>query len=168
MGARGLKDTLHAIRPRAWQVVLGMIAFAAPWLWLLERSTLAPPTDNIEQLTWVRSLEWGYYKHPPLPTWLLWPFVQALGWSAWTTYVLGALCTLGGFFIYWRMLRGMRGGAYALVALLAGLCVTFYNGRLHFYNHEIPLITFVAGAAAACWRRCAGAAGSATSFTCSI
>ena len=152
MGARGLKDTLHAIRPRAWQVVLGMIAFAAPWLWLLERSTLAPPTDNIEQLTWVRSLEWGYYKHPPLPTWLLWPFVQALGWSAWTTYVLGALCTLGGFFIYWRMLRGMRGGAYALVALLAGLCVTFYNGRLHFYNHEIPLITFVAGAAAACWR----------------
>ena len=145
MGARGLKDTLHAIRPRAWQVVLGMIAFAAPWLWLLERSTLAPPTDNIEQLTWVRSLEWGYYKHPPLPTWLLWPFVQALGWSAWTTYVLGALCTLGGFFIYWRMLRGMRGGAYALVALLAGLCVTFYNGRLHFYNHEIPLITFVAG-----------------------
>ena len=96
MGARGLKDTLHAIRPRAWQVVLGMIAFAAPWLWLLERSTLAPPTDNIEQLTWVRSLEWGYYKHPPLPTWLLWPFVQALGWSAWTTYVLGALCTLGG------------------------------------------------------------------------
>ncbi|WZB72204.1 glycosyltransferase family 39 protein [Achromobacter xylosoxidans] len=124
-----------------------MIAFAAPWLWLLERSTLAPPTDNIEQLTWVRSLEWGYYKHPPLPTWLLWPFVQALGWSAWTTYVLGALCTLGGFFIYWRMLRGMRGGAYALVALLAGLCVTFYNYRLHFYNHEIPLITFVAGAA---------------------
>ncbi|WZB64093.1 glycosyltransferase family 39 protein [Achromobacter xylosoxidans] len=78
--------------------------------------------------------------------------MQALGWSAWTTYVLGALCTLGGFFIYWRMLRGMRGGAYALVALLAGLCVTFYNGRLHFYNHEIPLITFVAGAAAACWR----------------
>ena len=63
--------------------------------------------------------------------------------------MLGALCTLGGFFIYWRMLRGMRGGAYALVALLAGLCVTFYNGRLHFYNHEIPLITFVAGAAAA-------------------
>ena len=148
-----MKDTQHAIRPQAWQIVLGMIAFAAPWLWLLERSTLAPPTDNIEQLTWVRSLEWGYYKHPPLPTWLLWPFfVQALGWSAWTTYVLGALCTLGGFFIYWRMLRGMRGGAYALVALLAGLCVTFYNGRLHFYNHEIPLITFVAGAATACWR----------------
>src|SRR5256885_10565865 len=24
--------------------------------------------DNLEQLTWVHSLEWGYYKHPPLPT----------------------------------------------------------------------------------------------------
>ena len=31
-------------------------------------------------------------------------------------------------------------------------CASRSNGRLHFYNHEIPLITFVAGAAAACWR----------------
>ncbi|MBC7716569.1 MAG: glycosyl transferase, partial [Pseudorhodobacter sp.] len=46
---------------------------------LLTPVSLSPPVDNIEQLTWVRSLQWGYYKHPPLPTWLLWLTVQGFG-----------------------------------------------------------------------------------------
>lgn len=138
--------------PKPWRVGIGMALFALAWLWLSDRAVLAPPTDNIEQLIWVRSLEWGYYKHPPLPTWLLWPVVQVLGWSAWVTYLLGALCTLGAFALMWNMLRGMRGEAYAATAALAGLCITFYNGRLYFYNHEIVLIPLVAGCAAACWK----------------
>ena len=82
-----------------------MLAFAAAWLWLLDRAVLAPPTDNIEQLIWVRSLEWGYYKHPPLPTWLLWPVAQLMGGTAWATYVMGAACALGAFALMWRLLR---------------------------------------------------------------
>ena len=27
--------------------------------------------DNIEQFNWSQSLQWGYSKHPPLPTWLI-------------------------------------------------------------------------------------------------
>ena len=142
----------RALRPEGWRIGLGMALFALAWLWLLDWAALAPPTDNIEQLTWVRSLEWGYYKHPPLPTWLLWPAVQLLGWSAWTSYIAGALCTLGAFALLWRWLRDMRGGGYARIALLAGLCITFYNGRLHFYNHEIVLIPLAVGCAAACWK----------------
>ena len=142
----------RALRPEGWRIGLGMALFALAWLWLLDWAALAPPTDNIEQLTWVRSLEWGYYKHPPLPTWLLWPAVQLLGWSAWTSYIAGALCTLGAFALLWRWLRHMRGSGYARIALLAGLCITFYNGRLHFYNHEIVLIPLAVGCAAACWK----------------
>ncbi len=141
-----------AWKPDCWRIGIGVAVFAVAWLWLSDRAVLAPPTDNIEQLIWVRSLEWGYYKHPPLPTWLLWPAVQALGWTAWTTYLLGAACTLGAFALMWGLLRGMRGEAYAATAALAGLCVTFYNGRLYFYNHEIVLIPLVAGCAVACWK----------------
>lgn len=143
---------MRTARLEGGRIGVGLLAFALLWLPLLDRGALAPPTDNIEQLTWVRSLEWGYYKHPPLPTWLLWPVVQVLGWSAWATYVAGALCTLGAFALLWRLLRELRGPAYAIVALLAALCITFYNGRLHFYNHEVVLIPLVAGCAAACWK----------------
>lgn len=143
---------VRSARTEWWCMAAGLLVFALLWLPLLARGALAPPTDNIEQLTWVRSLEWGYYKHPPLPTWLLWPLVRVLGWSGWTTYVAGALCTLGAFALLWRLLRELRGRGYAMVALLAGLCVTYYNGRLYFYNHEIVLIPLAVGCAVACWK----------------
>ena len=65
--------------PSGRLVVIGMLIFAAVWLLHLAATSLSAPVDNIEQLTWVRSLQWGYYKHPPLPTWLLWLPVQLLG-----------------------------------------------------------------------------------------
>lgn len=147
-----LQGETGAWKPDFWRIGVGMAVFALAWLWLSDRAVLAPPTDNIEQLIWVRSLEWGYYKHPPLPTWLLWPVVRWLGWTAWATYLLGAACTLGAFALMWSLLRAMRGEAYAATAALAGLCITFYNGRLYFYNHEIVLIPLVAGCAVACWK----------------
>ena len=60
----------EAWKPGLRRTGIGMAVFALAWLWLSNRIVLAPPTDNIEQLIWVRSLEWGYYKHPPLPTWM--------------------------------------------------------------------------------------------------
>jgi 4-amino-4-deoxy-L-arabinose transferase-like glycosyltransferase len=129
-----------------------LLGFAAVWLALLAATSLAPPVDNIEQLTWVRSLEWGYYKHPPLPTFLLWLPAQVLGVCAWTTYVLGAAVTLGAMALLWHFLRIVRGPAHASTALLAMLCITFYNGRLYYYNHNVVLMAFVVGSALLAWK----------------
>ncbi|MDE2604667.1 MAG: glycosyltransferase family 39 protein [Burkholderiales bacterium] len=126
--------------------------FALVWLCELGATSLAPPVDNIEQLVWQRELAWGYYKHPPLPTFLAWLAVRLLGASAWTTYLLGAAVTLGAVALLWGLLRELRGPAYATLALLAGLCITFYNGRLYYFNHNIPLLLEVAAAAACTWR----------------
>lgn len=129
-----------------------LLAFAAIWLTLLGLLGLSPPIDDIEQLTWVRSLEWGYYKHPPLPTWLLWLPVRLFGLSAWTTYILGAACTLGAVGIVWHLLVELRGRSYAALAVMAALCVTYYNRQLDFYNHEVVLLLLSAASAALCWR----------------
>ena len=53
------------------KVLIGLFLFSVVWLLQIDSSSLTAPKDNLEQLTWVHSLEWGYYKHPPLPTWLL-------------------------------------------------------------------------------------------------
>ena len=137
-------------RPGLW-VTLGLLMFAAVWLAHLSRTSLSPPTDNIEQLTWVHSLEWGYYKHPPLPTWLFWVPVRLFGASAWTSYAAGAACTLASVGLLWRLLSQLRGMRYATLALLAVLCITYYNGRLYYYNHNTVLMLFATASASLCW-----------------
>ena len=129
-----------------------MLLFGVVWLALLAHISLSPPMDNIEQLTWVHSLEGGYYKHPPLPTWLFALPVRLFGATAWTSYLAGAVCTLGSMALMWRLLARLRGSRYATVALLAALCITYYNGRLNYYNHNVVLMLFSAASAWLCWQ----------------
>lgn len=133
-------------------VAIGLLVFAVVWLTHLATASLSAPTDNIEQLTWVRSMEWGYYKHPPLPTWLIWLPVQLFGVRPWVSYVLGATFTLGSIGLLWHLLARLRGRRYAAVALLAVLCITFYNGRLNYYNHNVVLMFFNTVSAVCCWQ----------------
>ena len=132
----------------------GLLLFALVWLLHLDHASLTPPADNIEQLNWVASLEAGYYKHPPLPTWLFWLPVRLFGASAWTTYLSGAAFTLAAMALLWTLLARLRGARHATLAVLATLCVTFYNGRLHYYNHNVVLLPFVTASALLCWQAC--------------
>ena len=145
---------MHLRWPRAAgaQVALGLLAYAVVWLAHLSSTALSPPTDNIEQLTWVHALEWGYYKHPPLPTWLIWLPTQVFGINGWTSYALGATVTLASMGLLWRLLAQLRGPSHATLALLAVLCITYYNGRLYYYNHNIVLMFFATASAALCWQ----------------
>lgn len=137
--------------PGLW-VALGLLLFAAVWLTHLSSTSLSPPADNIEQLTWVHSLEWGYYKHPPLPTWLLWLPVQLFGARVWVSYATGAVVTLASMGLFWRLVSQLRGSWFATLALLAVLCISYYNGRLYYYNHNILLLLFSTASAALCWK----------------
>lgn len=140
------------IVPPGRTIALGLLLFALVWLAMLGATVLAPPTDDIEQLTWVRSLEWGYYKHPPLPTWLLWLPVRVFGLSAGVAYALGAACTLAAMGLLWNLVARLRGATHASVALLAALCITYYNGRLHYYNHNVLLLLLSSACAWLCWQ----------------
>ena len=43
------------------KVLIGLFLFSVVWLLQIDSSSLTAPKDNLEQLTWVHSLEWGYY-----------------------------------------------------------------------------------------------------------
>jgi 4-amino-4-deoxy-L-arabinose transferase-like glycosyltransferase len=137
---------------QAFTVLALLLAFAVVWLWQLSSASLTAPQDNLEQLLWAHSLQWGYYKHPPLPTWLLWPWLTLFGWYAWVSYLWGAFITLLAFAVFWHLLAKLRGPKYAFIALLAALCITYYNGRLYYYNHNTVLMLCVCLSAWACWQ----------------
>lgn len=114
-------------------------------------TALAAPGDNVEQLIWIHSLELGYFKHPPMPTWIMALAAAVFGPSIGLTYVLGGVLTLGSLAIFWALLCRMRGKAYATVALLGALCITFYCGRLYYYNHNVVMMLWISMAVALTW-----------------
>jgi 4-amino-4-deoxy-L-arabinose transferase-like glycosyltransferase len=124
----------------------------AAWVgltWLVSRT---PPLDNAEQLTWVRQLDWGYYKHPPLPTAVLWPWVQLFGLNEWVTYAAAVGVTGLGLGVGWQLVGRLAGATVADIALLATLCNTHFTQRLAHFNHDVLLMPCVVLAAWWAWR----------------
>jgi 4-amino-4-deoxy-L-arabinose transferase-like glycosyltransferase len=100
--------------------------------------------DNIEQFNWAQSLELGYHKHPPLPSWVLGGVVRLFGPSIYWAYVLATLCLLGTALFTWLIGRDLVGDRVAAAAsLLWGLNMTF-SQRVQLYNHNTVLVLCVA------------------------
>lgn len=128
------------------------LATIVAWLALSLLTDRALMADNIEQEVWAHSFEWGYHKHPPLPTWLLIAAQALAGPQWWLTPVLAALClgvTLVATFFLARHLAGAR--VAQLTALLWGLHLGL-TWRSTLYNHNTVLVALAACLAWATWR----------------
>ena len=100
--------------------------------------------DNIEQFNWAQSLELGYHKHPPLPSWLLGSVIKLFGPSVYWAYVLATLCLLGTAIFTWLIGRELVGERVAAAAVvLWGLNMTF-SQRVQLYNHNTVLVLWFA------------------------
>jgi 4-amino-4-deoxy-L-arabinose transferase-like glycosyltransferase len=133
------------------QVFIFLLAFVIIWVMQLGLVGLTPPSDNLEQLVWHRSLEWGYYKHPPLPTWLAALAVQIGGINAWTSYFLGGIVTLFALYLWWLTMVQTHSKKWATIALLIGLSSSYLGGRTNYYNHNIVLFACMTLALYAHW-----------------
>ena len=118
------------------------LAIVVVWaLWAAYFNT-AQFGDNIEQFNWAQSLELGYHKHPPLPSWLLGTVIRLFGPSVYWAYVLATLCLLGTLVFTWLIGRELVGDRVAAAAcLLWGLNMTF-SQRVQLYNHNTVLVLF--------------------------
>ena len=133
-------------------LLLGLLAFASLWLMALILPRHTPPLDNVEQWVWAQGFAWGYYKHPPLPTWLAMVVQTVAGRSPVWISIMGAACMVSALVLYARLLSVLRGRAFAHLAVLAALCITYSTLRLDFYNHNTVMMPLMAGIAWLMWR----------------
>ena len=139
---RPLPDLLR----RHWGLALALAWVA---LWVLVPAAVNPGQwgDNFEQYVWAHSLEWGYHKHPPLPTWLLGGLIALFGPSPYWAYLLAALCTAGTAFFTYRLAgRLLPGSLVGLAMLLWGLQQAF-SMRAQVFNHNTVMMLAVSAAA---------------------
>lgn len=134
------------------RLLMGLLVFASIWLLavILPRNT--PPLDNAEQWVWSQGFALGYYKHPPLPTWLAMAVQTVTGRSPVWISIMGAACVVGTLWLYARLLTVLRGRGFASLSVLAALCITYATLRLDFYNHNTVMMPLMAGIAWLMWR----------------
>ena len=146
-----MRDKAHA------QAAIVVLACVLLWTLVPVLLLSAPHGDNVEQLNWSHSLEWGYFKHPPLPTWLLCACIELVGRSAALTYALAMSCVGAALWILWRCARLLLDRETALVALLLSSANYYLMGRGSFLNHNTVMLPFVALSAWAVLRIVQGA-----------
>ena len=106
-------------------------------VWLLLPALTQPnaPMDVVEIVYWGHEWQWGYFKHPPLTSWLAEAARVAAG--TWGIYFLSQASILTAFWAVWRTAREMVGPRSAFFSVLLLECCPFYNLWTTEFNHGV-------------------------------
>lgn len=145
---------------------------ASPWLaasispliavlwvvfWVLLAALFNPAQfpDNIEQFSWGQSLEWGYSKHPPVPSWLMSIVIWLSNASPNSAYIAAAICFSATAILTYLIARRLTTNPIEALDLsytdrVSSLALVFWGLHLSFswraqiYNHNSVLVLFMA------------------------
>lgn len=102
----------------------------------------APPLDVIEIATWAVDPQLGYYKHPPLPAWVVWASEALFGRSRIALFLPAALSIVASMLALWPIATRMVGDRRALVAVFLQSTLLFYQLYASDYNHNVAQLPF--------------------------
>lgn len=136
MPAPPLKIPLLARPPGKALVIMLLTGMVLLWTLLMAISHSAPDLDGMEELVWAASLELGYAKHPPLPSWFMYLAGSVLGRPVWLSFLMGLLFSALGLWFVWRLGCEMATPRLALIATLLVSATTYFSLRGTIYNHN--------------------------------
>ncbi len=116
------------------------------WTFFTGISHRSPDWDNMEELVWASGMEWGYYKHPPLPSWILYCLVSVFGRPVWLTFFTGQLSVVLALWMVWKLGCEMTSQRRALIATLLVSVIAYCTVRGVMNNHNTMQLWSVAGA----------------------
>ncbi len=108
----------------------------------------ALPLDVVEGLVWGHEWQWGYWKHPPLPSWLL--AATDAGFAA--PFLLSQVFVAGTYAAGWLLARDVLGARAATLALLLQSGVLYFTFLSPEFNHNVAQMPLWGLAILALWR----------------
>jgi 4-amino-4-deoxy-L-arabinose transferase-like glycosyltransferase len=114
------------------------------WSFAFGVSYSAPEIDSAEQFVWAFSLENGYWKHPPAPTWILHALVGLFGPSVTLPFVLAQVSIVVALGLGWRLACEFMSPRRALIGTLLTSLVVYHNLGGDNFNHNTALLPFQA------------------------
>jgi 4-amino-4-deoxy-L-arabinose transferase-like glycosyltransferase len=115
-------------------------------LWAVGASLLykAPGMDSAEQFVWAFALESGYWKHPPLPSWIMHGLLAVFGPSVTLSYVAAQAMIVTALALTWRLGLEFMSAQRSLIAMLLTSMVLYHNIDGGNFNHSTVLLPFQA------------------------
>lgn len=130
----------------AWLVPVLLVGMVVLWAGLVGISHRAPDLDGMEELVWASSFEWGYYKHPPLPSWLMYPLTWLFGKPIWLPFAAAQVMTVLALWLIWRLGCEWTSPARSLIAVLALSTTAYFSMRGTIFNHNTVQLWSIAAA----------------------
>lgn len=127
------------------RLMLGCLAaMVCLWTILCAISHKAPDLDGMEELVWAASLELGYTKHPPLPSWFMYLATEVLGRPIWLPFLMGQLFSALGLWFVWKLACEMTTRHLALMVTLLVSVTAYFSLRGTIYNHNTAQLWSIA------------------------
>ena len=142
--------TFSGLLPSTWPrdcttlvlvLCLGQVILWGTACWL---TYSAPEMDSAEQFVWAFSLESGYWKHPPLPTWIMHALMGVFGTSVALPFIATQACVVTALAITWRLGCEFMSPRRSLIAMTLASLVTYHNIGGDSFNHNTVLLPFQA------------------------
>lgn len=126
---------------RPFLILLGLYFI----IWSILPAFLASsvPLDVSEGISWGSEWQWGYYKHPPLSSWVLYSFYQLFGHVG--PYLLSQLSVLLTLFLVYQLGKKIWSPATALLGSALTLAVVYYTYPSLEFNHNVAQFPIWAG-----------------------
>ena len=123
-------------RQNNWQL-FGFFLLAYFLIWSIAPAFLASsvPLDVGEGINWGSEWQWGYYKHPPFSSWVLYSFYYMFGHIG--PYLLSQLYILLTLFLVYQLGKKVWPKETALLGSALTLAVTYYVYPSLEFNHNI-------------------------------
>ncbi len=118
------------------------------WLaWTLSVGLLSKSIvlDSVEQTVWSQTWQWGYYKHPPLPSILMAGLNRLLnGPSMWLTVFAAQGCAVVALIYVWLLASRILPHRLAIAAVLITSLIGYHNYTATSFDHNTVSLPFSA------------------------
>ena len=123
----------------------GLFLLAYFIIWSIAPAFLASsvPFDVSEGINWGGEWQWGYYKHPPLSSWILYSFYQLFGHIG--PYLLSQLHVMLTLFLIYQLGKKVWSQEVALLGSVLTLAVIYYTYPSLEFNHNVAQFPIWAG-----------------------
>lgn len=125
------------------KLLLFILIYALIWILLPTALFPNPPLDVNEGFMWGQTLQWGYYKHPPLQAWLLELTYRIFHANPFGYFLLAQLTILIGILgVYYTALR-ITDKTRALLAAISLTTIYYFNiTSLEFNPNTLQIATW--------------------------